>query len=194
MLRASALYCIALSCAGCAEDLKAEGAGEENETVATESVGENVFSTRIDASNDAAWVYFSFAAAGQVTPTDAATSAEWDLGFQRFHVVSNGGASGGGGVAVATLADQTFDGVLTAPADGYVADEPDSDDSDTVANSAFEQGDGWYDYDEATNRLSPRPIVYVVRTARGADYKLSFLDYYDAAGSSGHPSFSWSEL
>jgi hypothetical protein len=194
ILRASALLCFALPTAGCAEDLTAEGEATESAVVATESAGENVSITRIDASDEALWVYFSFATAGQVSPADPATSAEWDLGFQRFHIVSNGGASGGGGVAVAVLSDQTFDSVLEAPADGYVADAPDDDDSDTIANSAFEQGDGWYAYDEATFRLSPRPIVYVVRTARGADYKLSILDYYDAAGSSGHPSFSWSEL
>jgi hypothetical protein len=194
LLRASALLCLALPLAGCAEDLQPEAEGTETETVSTEPVGGDAFNTRVDASDDALWVYFSFASAGQVTPADATNSADWDLGFQRFHIISNGGVSGSGGATVAVLVDQTFDGVLEAPEDGYVADAADDDDSDTIANSAFEQGDGWYAYDEMTNRLSPRPIVYVIRTARGADYKLSLVDYYDAAGSSGHPIFSWSEL
>lgn len=199
ILRASALLCVALPClalplAGCAEDLRADAGEDETETIVTEPAGDNTFSTRVDASVDALWVYFSFASSGQVAPADAASSAEWDLGFQRFHIVSNGGVSGSGGASVATLADRTFESVLEAPEDGYIADQADSDDSDSIANSAFEQGDGWYAYDETTNRLSPRAIVYVVRTARGADYKLSLIDYYDAAGSSGHPSFTWSEL
>ena len=84
--------------------------------------------------------------------------------------------------------------MVVAPGDGYVADQPDTDDDDTAVNSAFEEGDGWYAYDEATNRLSPRAYVYVIQTARGAHYKLSILDYYDAAGTSGHPSFAWAEL
>jgi hypothetical protein len=95
---------------------------------------------------------------------------------------------------VAVLTEQTLDAVLVAPSEGYVPDQPDSDDGDTVANSAFEDEDGWYDYDEETNRLSPRQNVYVVQTARGVFYKLALLDYYDEAGSSGHPSFSWAEL
>jgi hypothetical protein len=84
--------------------------------------------------------------------------------------------------------------VTAAPSEGYVEDQPDSDDDDTVVNSAFETGDGWYDYDPATNRLSPRPNVYVARTPSGAHYKVEILDYYDTAGTSGHPTFAWAEL
>jgi hypothetical protein len=182
------------SAAGCAEDLKLDSEDGPAEIVATEPLAEGGFSTRVDASDDALWVYFSFVSGGQVIPLDPATSSDWDLGFLRFHIISNGGASGGGGASVAVLADQTFDGVTVAPTDGYVADQPDTDDGDTIANSVFEQGDGWYAYDEMTNRLSPRALVYVIQTARGAHYKLSILDYYDAAGSSGHPQFSWAEL
>jgi hypothetical protein len=43
-------------------------------------------------------------------------------------------------------------------------------------NSIFEAGDGGYAYDEMTNRLSPRALVYVVATGRGAHYELSILD------------------
>jgi hypothetical protein len=95
---------------------------------------------------------------------------------------------------VALIVDQPFDAVLAAPAEGYVADLPDGDDDDTIVDTVFEEGDGWYDYDQNTNRLSPRAYVYVVQTGRGTRYKLAILDYYDVAGSSGHPSFSWAEL
>jgi heme-binding HmuY-like protein len=191
--RCRALLFLTLGSLGCAEDLQLDQAEAPSATVSTDSDGENAFSTRIDASDETTWVYFSFASRAQVIPVDAANSVEWDLGFQRFHIISNGGASGSGGASVAILTD-TFDAVLTAPSEGYLPDQPDSDDSDTIANSVFEDGDGWYAYDEATNRLSPRGNVYVVRTARGAHYKLALLDYYDEAGSSGHPSFSWAEL
>jgi hypothetical protein len=33
-----------------------------------------------------------------------------------------------------------------------------------------------------------------VRTGEGAHYKLEILDYYDAAGTSGHPTFAWAAL
>jgi len=180
--------------AGCAEDLKLDSEDGPTETVATEPLADGSFMTRVDASDAEAWIYFSFVSRGQVIPLDPLSSADWDLGFQRFHIVSNGGASGSGGAAIAVLTEQSFDAVSSAPADGYVPDQPDSDDSDSVVNSMFEEGDGWYAYDDMTNRLSPRGNVYVVQTARGAHYKLAILDYYDVAGSSGHPSFSWAEL
>jgi hypothetical protein len=179
---------------GCAEDLKLETEALPSEPVVTEPAGGNAFTTRVDASDAEVWIYFSFLSGGEVIPADPATSIDWDLGFQRFHVKSNGGASGSGGGSVAVLVDQAFDAVLTAPSEGYVSDLPDGDDDDTVVDTVFEEGDGWYDYDETTNRLSPRPFVYVVQTGRGTRYKLAILDYYDAAGSSGHPSFSWAEL
>jgi hypothetical protein len=194
LLRAWVTLLLLVAVAGCAEDLALDEAEGETQTIATEPLADGGFTTRVDASASDTWVYFSFVSGAQVIPLDPQDSSDWDLGFQRFHIITNGGASGNGGASVATLADQAFADVVAAPAEGYVADEPDSDDSDTLVDSAFETGDGWYAYDEMTNRLSPRPIVYVIRTARGAHYKLSILDYYDDAGSSGHPTFSWAEL
>jgi hypothetical protein len=191
----TAALALSLACgAGCAEDLTLDSEDGPLATVVTEPLADGSFMTRVDASDAEVWVYFSFISGGQVIPLDASSSSDWDLGFQRFHIISNGGASGSGGAAVALLAEQSFEGVLSAPAGGYVPDQPDGDDSDSVVDSVFEAGDGWYAYDETTNRLSPRANVYVVRTARGAHYKLAILDYYDATGSSGHPSFSWTEL
>lgn len=184
----------AFAALGCAEDLQLEAPATPAEPVVTEPAADGSFTTRVDATDAEAWIYFSFLSGAQVIPADPATSLDWDLGFQRFHIISNGGASGSAGAAVARLVDQAFDAVLAAPSDGYVADLPDGDDDDTLADTLFEEGDGWYDYDESTNRLSPRPHVYVVQTGRGSRYKLVILDYYDAAGSSGHPSFSWAEL
>lgn len=189
----AALLSLALG-AGCAEDLKLDEQDGPLEPVDTESLDDGSFMTRVDASSSEEWIYFSFVSGRQIIPLDPANNSDWDLGFQRFHIISNGGASGSGGADVAVLVDQTFDTVVAAPVDGYMADQPDGDDTDTVVDTVFEAGDGWYAYDDMTNRLSPRANVYVVRTARGAHYKLSILDYYDAAGSSGHPSFSWAPL
>jgi hypothetical protein len=189
-----AMLLLLATVAGCAEDLVADGDEGETQTIATLPLPDGGFTTRVDASASDIWVYFSFESSAQVVPLDPQTSNDWDLAFQRFHIITNGGASGNGGASVAVLADQTFAGVVAPPAEGYVVDQPDGDDSDTLVDSAFEEGDGWYAYDETTNRLSPRPSVYVIRTGRGAHYKLSILDYYDEAGSSGHPSFSWAEL
>jgi hypothetical protein len=192
--RAALLAATTLAALGCAEDLQIDTEDPPSAPVVTVPAGDTAFTTSVDASDAEVWVYFSFLSGGQVIPADPATSIDWDLGFQRFHIISNGGVSGSGGAAVALVVDQPFDAVLAAPADGYVSDLPDGDDDDSIADTIFEEGDGWYDYDESTNRLSPRTYVYVVQTGRGTRYKLAILDYYDAAGSSGHPSFSWAEL
>lgn len=192
--RASALG-LALSIAtGCAEDLAVDTTDDPTQAVSTTALEDGTFMTRVDASDMTAWRYFSFATASEVTPADPATSPGWDLAFQRFHILSNGGVTGSGGAAVAILPGQTLADVTAAPADGYIEDSADGDDDDTVSEAAFSEGDGWYAYDPATNRLSPQPNVYVVRTGSGAAYALALLDYYDDAGTSGHPLFQWSAL
>lgn len=181
--------------AGCAEDLAVEASDDASgEAVVTEAGAGGTFVTRVDASDSVAWRYFSFATGSEVVPADPATSTDWDLAFQRFHILSNGGVTGGSGAAVAIVSGQAFADVSAAPADGYVEDSADGDDDDTIAESAFSDGDGWYAYDPATNRLSPYPNVYVVRTGSGAFFKLAIVDYYDAAGTSGHPQFEWAGL
>jgi hypothetical protein len=191
--RSAALLAVSLGALGCAEDLALDTEPTPTEPVVTEPAGD-AFTTRVDASDAEAWIYFSFVSGGQVIPADPLNSLDWDLAFQRFHILSNGGASGVGGRAVALVAGQPFEGVTAAPTEGYVSDLPDGDDDDTIVDTPFEAGDGWYDYDDTTNRLSPRANVYVVQTGPEVHYKLSILDYYDAAGSSGHPSFSWAAL
>jgi hypothetical protein len=179
---------------GCAEDLAVDQPAPVAESVVTEAGTAATFRTRVDASNSEAWRYFSFATGAEVTPADPTSSPDWDLAFQRFHILSNGGVSGSGGAAIAVVASQTLADLGAAPADGYLEDQADGDDDDSIAESAFSMGDGWYAYDSATNRLSPHPNVYVVRTGSGAFYKLAIVDYYDAAGTSGYPSFEWAGL
>lgn len=182
---------LALTC-GCADDLTPNtDAPEPSATVVTEALEGELFMTAIDASDRERWVYFSFAEAAEVDVGDPATSTEWDLAFQRFNVLSNGGASGSGGRAVAILDGMQLEAVTSAPADGYVEDRPDSEDEDRIADSAFADGDGWYDYDSADNTLSPKPIVYVLRAPGPQYYALAFSSYYDDAGTSAHPSFRW---
>jgi hypothetical protein len=187
--------CASLGLASCAEDLTLDSTtAEPGAKIVTETNADGVFTTRVDASAANEWVYFSFSTQAEATPPDPANSPDWDLGFQRFNIITNGGASGTAGAAVAILDGQDFEAVTTAPADGYLEDQPDSDDADMIVDSAFAEGDGWYDYDQSDNTLSPKAIVYVVRLGNGAHYKLHLLDYYDDTGTSAHPSFTWAEL
>jgi hypothetical protein len=156
--------------------------------VQTTRGSDGTYTTIVDATAMADWTFADFETGGE-----AAAAAPWDLRFQRFHISTNGGVSGSGGVAVVPIAGSAFAAVTAAPAAGFVSDAPDGD-GDKLPDYAFEQGDGWYDYDATTHALSPKPIVWVVKTDGGSTLKLEILDYYDSAGTSGWFTLHWGPL
>ncbi len=184
---------------GCASDLSERLAGQEAQLEAPEllTVEDDGDATwvRVDASSSNEWVHLRLSemVAGQGAEPGEVDAA-WDLAFQRFMIRTNGGASGTAGVEVAVLTDVAFEALAEAPAAGYAQDAPDSN-GDGEVEPVFEMvGEGWYIYDFSTHTLSPRPLVYVVKTFDERCFKLEFLDYYDDAGSSGHPSFRLAPL
>jgi hypothetical protein len=105
------------------------------------------------------------------------------MAFLRYDPMTNGGASGSAGVEVSPILDAALEAVATAPTDGWITDD----------EKTYAMGD-WYDYDHATHVLSAKQTVYVLRNASGDAWKVQFVDYYDDAGNSGHPSFRWAPL
>ena len=187
------LVCIlALGVAACGDDLteaienEEEPDGASRVTHLQESGGVKV--TRIDARDEGSWVRLDLETGAEVK-----ADAAWDLAFQRFGVITNGGASGSGGAAVARLAT-SFDEVERAPAEGYVEDAVDGADDDDYADSAFLGAEPWYAYDPVSHTLAPRQLVFVVRTAEGGHFKVELTGYYDAAGTSGFPTFRWAAV
>jgi hypothetical protein len=179
--------------AGCAEPIGSAtpDAGQPDAPpgkVQTTRGSDGTYTTVVDATSMSDWTFADFETGGE-----AATTAPWDLRFQRFHVSTNGGVSGSGGVAVAPITGTTFAAVTAAPATGFVSDAPDGA-GDQQPDYAFEQGDGWYDYDPATHALSPKSTVWVIKTAGGATLKLEIVKYYDAAGTSGWFTLHWGPL
>jgi hypothetical protein len=169
---------------GCSEDLAPAGtdAGADGAVasthVTTVNNGDGSFTTSVDATSMTEWIGFDF--------QTRAEAAAYDLAFRRFEVKLDGGTSGTGGVEIAAVPGADFAAVTRAPAAGFT--------TDTAEALAFAAGDGWYAYDPATHVLAARPIVYVVRSTEGAYFKLAFAGYYDAAGTSGHPSFRWAPV
>jgi len=190
---------LTLMCA-CAADIEPDGdadagdgddAGSVREDPNMSHIDQGDFTeTRVDATDEEAWVYLDLDSGEQVTPADPESDLAWDLRFRRFHIALNGGVSGPAGVETVFIDGATLEEVELAPEDGWVSDRPDGDDEDPEPDLAL---GGWYDYDVMTHVLTPRPGVYVIRTAEG-DYALEMLDYYNAAGTSGHPSFAWREV
>jgi hypothetical protein len=157
--------------------------------------GDGVQQARVDAKDEAQWVYMNLAQ-GKVVPEEEASDATaWDLALRRFNIKLNGGASGSGDAAVALLPGAAFDDVTEVPADAtFLTDETDAN-GDGVDEYVMSIGDTrWYAYEATTHVLTPKELVYVVRGADSSFYKLEMLDYYDAAGTAGYPLFRWAPL
>jgi len=122
----------------------------------------------VDASDAEAWVYLSLRDGALVEVTDAATDGAWDVGLSRTRMRTNGGTSGASmGAAVETDAADVM-ALGAAPTEGFVEDSmlsagaPGS--PEYSGNAAL---GAWFDYDPATHAITPRPVVFIVRTADG---------------------------
>ena len=183
---------VALAMSACADDLETDndGEGSDDLTIKTEVKAAGVRETVVNATSKDDYRYIDLDDDAEVKES----SADWDLAFQRFKIKSNGGDSGEGNVIVAKL-ETPFDELEVAPDNGYV------EDSDAVSsksengdpNYAFLGPEPWYNYG-AMHQLSPRELVYVVRSTEEKFYKVEVLDYYDDAGTAGYLRFQWAEI
>lgn len=159
--------------------------------VRSEDAGDGVTETWVDATAYLDWVYLSFATAAEAFPADPADSTEWDLGFQRYLVMSNGGVSGTGGVEAVVVEGLGFEEIAQAPAEGWGQDLP--DDEDENQNPEYALGD-WFDYAEEDHTVTPKDLVYAIRAVGGSYYKLQFMAYYDEAGSPAYFTLRWASV
>jgi hypothetical protein len=203
MTRSTLILCsLAL---GCAADLS-DALDDADTTAAASSSGGNVPAgaqiehmdqgdgttiTIVDASDAMAWIYLDLESLEQREVADPTMSDAWDLGFSRFNISTNGGTSGTGGMTVQVVEGATLDQVDASPNGEWIVDAPDGDDQGDDPDYALA---GWYDYDFATHVLSPKPLVYLVRSVEGNTFALAVLDYYDDAGSSGFMKIHWKPL
>lgn len=199
LVLASALL---LSIAACAPDLRPDAAAPADAAdsptgpfVQTTREG-SVYVSRVDATSSERWIHLDFdrvisapGDSGEVSP-----SPGWDVAVQRFKVMSNSGVSGTGGVGVARV-EGSFESVSAVPASPlWLHDEPDGDDGNMDPDFAFARGDNWFSYDEMFHTLTPRDVVFVVRTTEGRFVKVKILGYYDESGTGGYMRFQWAEL
>jgi hypothetical protein len=84
--------------------------------------------------------------------------------------------------------------VTKAPDAGYLEDQPDGPDGNTEFDTVFDNGEVWYSYNVMTHVLTPRPIVYVVRSDERRYFKLVIDGYYDAAGTPAVFSLRWAPV
>jgi hypothetical protein len=192
-------WTLVIALAGCADSIRPDrpdaGAPADGTAltctagnVCTARGGDGTSTTVVDATSETAWIYVDLETGAKVAEPDA-----WDLRFQRTHISANGGVSGTGGVEIAEVAGAAFAQVTTAPASGYVTDAADAN-GNGIPEYAFDQNGTWYDYNVTTHVLTPKPVVYVVKTDGGSTVKLEIQQYYDQAGTSGWLTFHWGPL
>lgn len=133
---------------------------------------------------DNPWIYLSLASLTRVDVSDVGSlaSTAWDLALERALVRTNGG-DGGPGAGGAIVADEALEELTRADADAAsFATEDWLDASCALATDAsgsvVTTFADWYDYDEATHHLTPKPVTYLLRGGDGAFYGVRIVDYY----------------
>lgn len=126
-----------------------------------------------------AFTKFDFAT-GQTTTSET----DWDIAFRGTTIAVNGGASTGtvdeparNGNAAAAIVNGTFASVTQAPAESEFS-------QDSAEGFAIPTGsdNGWYNYNFATNLITPIPgKVLVFKTRNGNYAKVEILSYYQDA-------------
>jgi hypothetical protein len=154
----------------------------------TRTVANGVLESTINAEDSRAWVYVDLDRLAMA----AETMEGWDVAFNRFKAMTNGGVHGTGGVEVAVLDDVSFEDARQSSSVTWVRDMEDGPDANTDPDYALSaQADGWFVYDSENHTLSPKRRSYLLRTTEGRVLRWQWLGYYDAAGSPGFPRVRW---
>ncbi|TGM52026.1 heme-binding protein HmuY [Leptospira biflexa] len=163
------------------------------------------FTTSANASSNCNWVYVSLKGNGVL----ADVNSQWDIAFKRFNVATNSGTSGPGTGGACDSGQTNFsnafngsecttviDVKLTSSGGGPVSASQESINPTMAAPldlSPMPSGYGtWYSYSNGI--LTAKTKVFIVTGSDGAKYAVQFLDYYNAAGTSGFPKFQWKKL
>lgn len=122
------------------------------------------------------FVKFSFATNSIVT------NENWDIAFRSTTILVNGGVATAGqpartGIGAASIISSTFANVTSAPADNLF-----NQDNATVLAIPTGAGNGWYNYTQATNLITPiAGKVIVIKTHDGKFAKMEILNFYQNA-------------
>lgn len=181
--------------------------GATKKDSSTTHLGGGLYETHIDATSGTAWSYYDFETQSEIPVADPLSDSSWDIAFQRFKIKVNGGgvtgnATGavvpinGDDFSARTAAPNPFTPALvdvTDPGDANDACRPTTDnikyaflDSTQVPNAC------WFSY--SIGVLTPRDMVYVVRTSTSKYFKIKFITYYSATGTAAHLRFQWGEV
>jgi hypothetical protein len=157
---------------------------EEFETVPLPPKKIKIISThnptiQVNAKAKESWMLVNFSSGKtyKVPEIDAEKNAlknyEWDLGFSRTKIITNGGATNPLGKAgVINLGPVDFEEISTAPSKGYVEDKV------SFGNLINQEFSGWYNYRTRTHNIESKNNVYIVKLADKGFMKMRILNYY----------------
>lgn len=170
---------ISIALFSCSKDDETSPAPTPSATALTVQTYSNLFapSTGVPPNTTGDFVKFSFSTNQIVTTGD-----NWDVAFRATSILVNGGIAASGqptrtGVGAASVVTGTFTNITTAPTDNLFA-------QDSATGNAIPtgSGNGWYNYNGATNIVSPiAGKVIVVKTHDGKYAKMEILNYYKDA-------------
>ena len=157
---------------------------EEFETVPLPSKTIKKISThnptiQINAKIKNAWVLVHFPSrkthtvANDKFKKSAFQSLNWDLGFSRTKIITNGGETNPLGYTGAiNLGPVEFNKVNKAPKNGYIEDEV------TFGNLINKELSDWYTYRTRTHNIESKNNVYLIKLNNNRFMKMRILNYY----------------
>ncbi len=136
-------------------------------------------------------IYINLETATRVAVTDrsASSSTAWDLAIKRPILFVNSGDGGPGPGGAIFVPGKTLAEVTAADAAGKTFPRETFFDAECNAlldatGAVKTSFDGWYDYDGATNQVTPKGGVWIVRGGTGKLHKVRIDGYY-ATGDGG---------
>ena len=133
----------------------------------------------IKAKSKEAWTLVSFSSGKTFTVDDLDKQKEelsrldWDLGFQRTKIVTNGGITNPkGNVGVINLGLVNFDSIRDVPESEFIQD------SRSFGRRTNKAISNWYNYRTRTHNIESKKNVYVVKTSNNDFLKMRILNYY----------------
>ena len=175
-LKTILVLAISIALFSCSKDDETSPIPTPSATALTVKTFSNLFapSAGVPPNTTGDFVKFSFSTNQIVT-----TGNNWDVAFRATSILVNGGVATSGqpartGIGAASVVTGIFKNITTAPADNLFA-------QDTATSYAIPtgSGNGWYNYNGATNLISPiAGKVIVVKTHDGKYAKMEILSYY----------------
>lgn len=132
---------------------------------------------KIDAKDRDSWTLVNFSSGKTRQVSEDAINnlnqSDWDLGFSRTKIISNGGKTNpSGNTGVINLGLSNFDDVKTAPDSGYIQDHR------SLGNLVNKSLAGWYNYRTRTHNIESKRNVYALKLNDGSFMKMRILNYY----------------